>query len=70
MTEPSKEAKRGNITDEMRDKWGHRIEFCISRQAKLTEWELGFIDSIKDLKDLSLKQSFKLGEVYRRLRDA
>jgi hypothetical protein len=58
----------GNITDEMREKWRQRIAFLESEQGKLSDWELGFIDSIGG-KDLSLKQSFKLGEIYRRVRD-
>lgn len=60
----------GNITDEMRQKWNERIEFCIDNQGKLSDWEREFIDSIYGKNDLSIKQSFKLGEIYRRIRDA
>jgi hypothetical protein len=59
---------QGNITDEMKAKWKHQIAFLEERQDKLSDWELGFIDSIEG-KDLSLKQSFKLGEIYRKIRD-
>lgn len=60
----------GKITDEMRDKWKTQIDFLEERQNRLSEWELGFVDSVGNGKDLSLKQSFKLGEIYRRIRDA
>ena len=60
----------GNITDEMRAKWKNQIDFLEERQNKLSDWELGFIDSVGTGKDLTLKQSFKLGEIYRRIRDA
>ena len=59
---------QGNITDEMRTKWKHQIGFLEEKQDILSDWELGFLDSIGG-KDLSLKQSFKLGEIYRRIRD-
>lgn len=60
---------QGNITDEMREKWKKRIDFLKNKPGLLSEWELSFVDSIDKGKDLSLKQSFKLGEIYRRIRD-
>ena len=60
---------KGNITDEMRTKWKYQITFLEEKQTNLSDWELGFLDSISG-KDLSLKQSFKLGEIFRRIRDA
>jgi hypothetical protein len=63
------EKMQGNITDEMRTKWKKQIAFLEEHQDRLSEWELGFVDSVGNGKDLSLKQSFKLGEIYRRIRD-
>jgi hypothetical protein len=62
------------ITQEMRDKWTRHIAFCKKHTNKLDEWSLGFIDSIDKLisekKDLTIKQSFKLGEIYHKIEEA
>lgn len=56
------------ITDEMREKWRHRVTFCKDRPASLNDWMLDFIDSLDAQlnagRDLTIKQSFKLGEIY------
>lgn len=62
----------GKVTDQTRRKWAKRIAFCLKYQDILSDWELGFLESIinrlSDEKvDLSLKQSFKLGEIFKRV---
>lgn len=58
------------ITDEMRIRWKQQIAFLEDAQDRLSDWELGFIESVGRGKDLSIRQSFKLGEIYHRVRDA
>lgn len=61
------------VTDEMREKWKGRVSFCKKHHHALGDWALSFIDSIDVQlnagRDLSLKQSFKLGEIYHDLED-
>lgn len=56
------------ITPELRAKWKHRAEYCADHVSKSNEWQVGFIDSIsaqlQEGRDLSLRQSFKLSEIY------
>lgn len=62
------------VTDEMREKWRHRVNFCKKHPNKLNDWMLGFIDSLdaqlSSGRDLSLKQSFKLGEIYHEIEES
>jgi hypothetical protein len=57
------------ISDETRDRWKERCDFLVENMEMLNEWEQEFIDSIsikiEHDKDLSLKQSTKLAEIYK-----
>ena len=66
------------ISRKTREQWSSRIKYCIENQSGLTDWELGFIESLNSMRcfkdnelnmDLSLKQSYKLGEIYHRLEE-
>ena len=56
------------ISEETRNKWDEKINLCIEFQDYLSEWELGFIDSLSarrdDGLDLTHKQSKKLNEIF------
>ena len=59
------------ITEATRHKWRTRTDWLIEQQDKLTDWELGFIESM-DIKldsgiDLSFRESIKLGEIFKRI---
>ena len=59
------------LTDATRQKWSTRTDYLIEQQNKLTDWEIGFIEDM-DRKldsgmDLTIKQSFKLGEIFKRI---
>jgi hypothetical protein len=51
------------------------VAFCSRHLDRLNDWEVGFIDGINEMLDmnppreLSLKRSFKLLELYQRLQD-
>lgn len=51
--------------------WLTMIEDCEKRQSKLTEWEVGFIDSIRKRIDddlpLTEKQEEKLNAIWERV---
>jgi len=57
------------------EKWRRYTAFCIKHMDKLNDWEVDFIDGIAEMLDmnppreLSIKRSFKLGEIYHRLDD-
>ena len=59
------------ITDTTKQKWRTRTDWLIEQQDKLTDWELGFIEKMDILldreMDLTLRQSFKLGEIFKRI---
>ena len=59
------------ITDATRQKWRIRTDWLIEQQDKLTDWELGFIEKMDILldreMDLTIGQSFKLGEIFKRI---
>ena len=59
------------ITDATRHKWRIRTDWLIEQQDKLTDWELGFIEKMDILldrgMDLTIGQSFKLGEIFKRI---
>lgn len=57
----------GIITESMREKWRERIDFLLDNQSALTDWELSFIESVDSVRDLTIKQSFKLGEIFNRV---
>lgn len=62
------------VTDEMREKWKHRVAFCKDHLGDLDDWSIDFIDSI-DMQlsagnDLTLRQSFKLGQIYHEVEEA
>lgn len=62
------------ISEQTRKKWIKRTNWLIEQQDKLNDWELGFIESVDGLleteKDLTLKQSYKLGEIFKRIDEA
>ncbi len=59
------------LTDATRQKWRTRTDWLIEQQDKLTDWELGFIEKMDILldreMDLTIGQSFKLGEIFKRV---
>ena len=59
------------LTDTTRQKWKIRTAWLIEQQDKLTDWELGFIEKMDILldrgMDLTIGQSFKLGEIFKRI---
>ena len=59
------------LTDATRQKWRIRTDWLIEQQDKLTDWELGFIEKMDILldrgMDLTIGQSFKLGEIFKRI---
>ncbi len=59
------------LTDATRQKWRIRTDWLIEQQDKLTDWELGFTEKMDILldrgMDLSIGQSFKLGEIFKRI---
>ena len=58
----------GRVTEEMRVKWDERIRILLTREKDLTDWELGFIESLQTRrnydKDLTFNQSSKLNEIF------
>lgn len=60
------------ISNDTRTKWRNKVQAIIdaqdAKQLVLTEWEIGFIDSIDDRcskgYDLSFRQAKKLGNIY------
>lgn len=61
------------IEEERKAMWKERLAFCIKYTDRLSDWEIGFIDSIDSQFDkkgeLTLKQSFKLGQIYHKLEE-
>lgn len=61
----------GQISNQTRRKWAKRAAFCLEYQDLLTDWELGFVESMDTLLDkkidLSIGRSFKLGEIFKRV---
>jgi len=61
------------ISNQTRRKWAKRVAFCLEQQNLLTDWELDFIESIDkqldEKNDLTLRQSFKLGEIFKRMEE-
>ncbi len=59
------------ISEQRRKKWVKRINWLIDQQDKLNDWEIGFIESVDRLLetgfDLTLRQSYKLGEIFKRI---
>jgi hypothetical protein len=57
------------------EKWKRYATFCAKHSDKLNDWEIGFIDDIVEMlemnppRELSIKRSFKLGEIYHKLVD-
>ncbi len=64
---------KNRISNQTRRKWAKRIAFCWDQQDLLTGWEIGFIESIDkqmdEENDLTLRQSFKLGEIFKRVEE-
>lgn len=59
------------ISDETRQKWDDKINYCIEQQDHLTEWEMEFIDSLSDWRskerDLTHKQSKTLNRIFEKV---
>jgi hypothetical protein len=57
------------------EKWKRYCAFCVKHMDRLSDWEVSFIDGIAEMLDmnppreLSIKRSFKLGEIYHRLEE-
>ncbi len=55
------------------DKWKRQIEFLEEYGKHLNQWEIGFIASLSrwlsEDKDLTMKQSFKLGKIFHRIQE-
>ncbi len=53
------------------DEYMTLVEDCEARESRLTEWEVGFIDSIRNQIDkgrpLSTKQTEKLNDIWERV---
>ena len=58
------------VSEDMRKRWKHYVEFLWENGKYLNEWEADFMTSIKGYLDrgvdLSLSQSSKLGKIYKR----
>lgn len=58
------------VSDGTRAKWRRYVDFLWEHGRYLNEWEAGFMSSIKAQvdagRDLSLKQSSRLGKIFRR----
>lgn len=56
------------ISDELKNKWKSKLNHIKNHQDKLTDWELGFIDSIDNIlsknEEISFKQSSVLSRIY------
>jgi hypothetical protein len=61
------------VSEETRKKWAHYIEFLTAHPDWMTFWEMEFTKSIADWlsggRDLTLNQSFKLGQVFHRVEE-
>ena len=59
------------ISDDTRRKWSSRIRVLLTRQDELSDWELGFIESISDRRDngedLTFNQSLKLNQIFNKI---
>ncbi len=60
------------ISEERKERWTARIEYCIKYEDRLNGWELVFMHSIRDrwctfCMELTLKQSYKLNDIYYKL---
>jgi hypothetical protein len=59
------------ISEETKNKWRDKINFCVDNQDKLSEWEMDFIDSIDDWlskgKDLTHKQTKVLNRIFEKV---
>ncbi len=66
--------KYNNVSKQQRRKWDRQIDFITENgDGLLNDWEAGFIDSLSIRRaaedDLTLKQSFKLKEIFKRLEE-
>lgn len=57
------------ISLETKQKWTFRIEYCIKHRNKLNEWEKELINSLFNRwcycnMDLTIRQSFKLSDIF------
>jgi len=61
------------ISIETRQKWMKRIGYCQDHYEHMTDWEMGFIDSVDEQmsrgKILSGKQSRVLGRIFHRIEE-
>jgi len=60
--------------EEYRARWHNRVDFCIAHTDKMSDWEVAFVDDMNTVldrgRDLTLRQSFKLNEVYHKVQEA
>ena len=66
--------KYNNVSKPQRRKWDKYLAFINEHgPGQLNDWEVSFIQSLSEQRekedDLSLKQSFKLKEIFKRLEE-
>jgi len=61
------------VTDETRNKWDERIAFLFLHSEHTDDWETEFVDSMELIRsrgrDLTLRQSFKLGKIFHKVEE-
>ena len=67
--------KYNNVSKQQRRKWDRQLAFINENgPSELNDWEVGFIQSLSEQRekedDLSLKQSFKLKQIFKALEEA
>ena len=59
------------ISGQTKRRWAKRVEYLIENQDGLTDWEIGFVESMERRLgaglDLTFGQSIKLGEVFKKI---
>ncbi len=66
--------KYNNVSKQQRRKWDRQLAFINENgPGELNDWEVGFIQSLSEQRekadDLSLKQSFKLKQIFKALEE-
>lgn len=59
------------VNEKISSKWRPRAKYCSKHSSELNDWEQAFVDDIIAKLDrneeLTIKQSFKLGEIFHRI---
>lgn len=57
-----------SISEHTRRRWSDQVQYLLDHAEEMTDWEVEFVDSMEELlsrgADLSMKQSFKLRQIY------